>query len=213
MGLLRATPMSAWACLKGASSAIMSHPGAIAGFVRFQPKTGYTRYREWRLSRSDPRIRFAGKIHETVVPMIREISAREGLPIVRTTVEIDHLGYDGDQAHKHARNLALSQTAVRALHPDRVFLLASSRRNSCRPVSHAQEAEAAAIEGLASAERDASDEQRAAASLIFEFLVRSRDGARRQSPRPDREGLGEYAGGLCALVSARARASLCGSPT
>ena len=146
-------------------------PGAIAGFVRFQPKTGYTRYREWRLFRSDPRIRFAGKIHETVVPMIREISAREGLPIVRTTVEIDHLGYDGDQAHKHARNLALLQTAVRA-HPDRVFYW-HHLAETLAAIGRAQEAEAAAIEGLASAERDASDEQRAAASLIFQFLVRT----------------------------------------
>ncbi len=145
-------------------------PDAIAGLVRLRPKTGYTRYREWRLFRSDPRLRFAGRIHETMVPAIRAISAREGLPIRQTSVRIDHVGYDGGQGHKHARNLALLEQAVRD-DPDRAFLwhhLAETLIALERP----QEAMAAARSGIAGARRQESDEQRAAASLCCQLLAR-----------------------------------------
>jgi tetratricopeptide (TPR) repeat protein len=162
-------------------------PGAIGGFVRFQPKTGYTCYRECRLFRSEARLRFAGTIHETMVPVLSEISAREGMPIVQTTVEIYHLGYDCDQQHKHARNLALLQSAVRA-HPDRVFYW-YHLAETLAALGRAQEAEEAAGEGLASAERDSSDKQRADASLIFQFLVRTELGRAGNPLRLIREGL------------------------
>jgi len=146
-------------------------PRAIACFVRFQPKSGYTRYREWRLFRNDPRIRFEGNIHETIVPAIREISIQEGLPIVQTTVEINHLGYDGDQAHKHARNLALLQSAVHS-NPDRVYYW-YHLAETLTAIGRADEATAAAAEGLAAAERNDTDDQRAATSLIFQLLART----------------------------------------
>lgn len=145
-------------------------PRAIAGLVRFRPKTGYTRYHEWRLFRSDPRLRFAGRIHETMNPAIRAISASEGLPIVGTEVEIDHLGYDGNQTHKHGRNLALLQRAVRAT-PDRVYCW-YHLAETLGALGRGEEARAAAMEGLAAAAHDASNEQRAAASLISQFLAR-----------------------------------------
>ena len=146
-------------------------PRAIACFVRFRPKSGYTRYREWRLFRNDPRIRFEGNIHETIVPAIRKISVQEGLPVVQTMVEINHLGYDGDQAHKHARNLALLQSAVRS-NPDKVYYW-YHLAETLAAIGHADQAAAAAAEGLAAAERNDTDDQRAAASLIFQLLART----------------------------------------
>ena len=146
-------------------------PRAIACFVRFQPKSGYTRYREWRLFRNDPRIRFKGNIHETMTSAIREISIRDGLPIVQTTVEINHLGYDGDQTHKHARNLALLQSAVRT-NPDRAYYW-YHLAETLTAIGREEEAAAAAAEGLAAAERNDAEDQRAAGSLIFQLLART----------------------------------------
>jgi tetratricopeptide (TPR) repeat protein len=145
-------------------------PGSIAGFVRFRPKTGYTRYREWRLFRSAPGIRFAGRIHETIVPSIREASAREGLPIVQTTVEINHLGYDGDQSHKHGRNLPLLQSALR-VNPERVYYWYHLSQ-TLDALGRREEAVAAALEGLAQAERTDSEDQLGGASLVHQFLAR-----------------------------------------
>jgi len=147
-------------------------PDAIAAHVRFRPKTGYTRYRETRLFRRDPRIRFAGRIHETPAPAIRGIAASEGLTIQFTRVEIDHFGYDGDQSKKHQRNLPLLESSVIA-HPERVYywhhlaetLLALGRK---------AEAEEAGEGGLAAADHDASDKQSADASMIIQLLARLR---------------------------------------
>lgn len=75
--------------------------------VRFRPVTGFTRYREYRLFRNRPDLRFRGVIHETHVPALLDLCAREGLGIAHSQVAIDHLGYDGDLSHKHRRNLPL----------------------------------------------------------------------------------------------------------
>ncbi|HEY2211131.1 MAG TPA: glycosyltransferase family 2 protein, partial [Bradyrhizobium sp.] len=73
-------------------------PDAIAAFVRFKPKLSYTSYREPRLFRSDARLRFSGKIHESILPAIDRIAERDELSIARTAIGLDHLGYEGDQA-------------------------------------------------------------------------------------------------------------------
>ena len=75
--------------------------------VLFRPTTGYTRYREYRLFRNRPDLRFEGLIHESLVPALRMLCSRERLRTRESPVAIDHLGYDGDLAHKHARNLPL----------------------------------------------------------------------------------------------------------
>jgi hypothetical protein len=144
-------------------------PAAIACDVRFRPKTGYTRYREPRVFRNDPRLRFTGCIHETIVPILLEIGLREGLPIARSRVEIDHLGYDGDQSHKHARNLTLLETSVRA-QPDRVYYW-YHLAETLAALGRKQEALEAATEGLAVAERDPTDKQSADASMIVHALA------------------------------------------
>lgn len=145
-------------------------PRAIAGLVSFRPKTGYTRYREWRLFRNDPRLRFSGGIHETMKPAILAISRAEGLPIVRTGVMIDHLGYDADQSGKHARNLPLLETAI-AKDPERSF-----RRHHLAEVleglGRRDEAIASARQAITEAALT-SEEQRASVSLLYQFVART----------------------------------------
>ena len=89
--------------------------------VRFHPRTGFTAYPEHRLFRRDPRIRFRGAIHETIMPDIaRIVAAGEGR---RRSLEltIDHLGYDGDQSHKLDRKLRLLEKEV-TVDPGRAYL-------------------------------------------------------------------------------------------
>lgn len=147
-------------------------PGAVAGHVRFSPRQGYTRYREWRLFRRDGRIRFAGSFHETVVPAIRRLSAETGLPVTQTEVEIDHLGYEGHNPAKLARNLQML-TALLERDPARVYcwhhlaetLMALGRREA---------ALAAAQRGLDLAETATAEDQLAAGSLIRQLIARDR---------------------------------------
>lgn len=143
---------------------------AIAAFVRFQPKKGYTRYREPRLFRNDPRLRFRGRLHETFMPVLREISARENLPIARTSIELDHLGYDGDQSEKHARNLPLLEDCVRC-EPNRLYYW-HHLAETLAALGRTDEALAAANEGFARAEFDVSEKAEANASLILQTIAR-----------------------------------------
>jgi tetratricopeptide (TPR) repeat protein len=82
--------------------------------VRFRPITGFTRYREYRLFRNRPDLRFAGVIHETHVPALLALCAREKMGIADSALAIDHLGYDGDISHKHGRNLLLLRARLAA---------------------------------------------------------------------------------------------------
>jgi len=99
----------------------LADPSLCAATLRFYPRTGYTAYPEYRLFRRDPRIRFRGTIHETMMPDINELvasgQARSGI----TGLTIDHLGYDGDQSHKLQRNLTLLETEVQSK-PERMYL-------------------------------------------------------------------------------------------
>ncbi len=86
---------------------LLTDPQLVACTVRFRPVTGYTRYRERRLFLRHPRIRFEGVIHETIGPSLQRVATADGLSIGSSEVAIDHLGYDGDLARKHRRNLPL----------------------------------------------------------------------------------------------------------
>jgi tetratricopeptide (TPR) repeat protein len=79
----------------------------VALRVRLRPFAGATPYWEYRLWRSDPRIRFAGKMHEKVTRAIRSVSEAEDRRIGESELFLEHVGYDGDQSRKHARNLPL----------------------------------------------------------------------------------------------------------
>lgn len=90
--------------------------------VLFRPVTGLTRYREYRLFRNHPAIRFRGVIHETLLPALHELTARTGLQIGDSPLALDHLGYDGDQSHKHERNLRLLRARLER-DPEHVYSL------------------------------------------------------------------------------------------
>jgi tetratricopeptide (TPR) repeat protein len=101
--------------------AVLSAPDAVAARVRFHPRTGFTAYREYRLFRRDPRIRFEGVVHETMVPAIqRVVAAGEGC-IIDCDLTIDHIGYDGPQTHKSERYLRLLARATKS-NPKRIYL-------------------------------------------------------------------------------------------
>ena len=90
--------------------------------VQFVPKVGWTPYREFRLWRHRPDIRFVGSIHESMLPMIEIVRRHEGLEIGDLdALTIDHLGYEGDQSHKHRRNEPMLRAALER-DPERVFL-------------------------------------------------------------------------------------------
>lgn len=99
----------------------LSAPGSIAARIRFHPRTGFTAYREYRLYRRDSRLRFDGRVHETMLPRIRRLVAAEGATILDCDLTIDHIGYDGPQTHKAERYLRLLAQATEA-DPERVYL-------------------------------------------------------------------------------------------
>ena len=88
--------------------------------VRFRPATGYTAYREHRLFRRHPEVRFRGVIHETHLPDLYTLASREGLHIEHSELALEHHGYDGDISHKHPRNLPLLEARLRE-NPDHVY--------------------------------------------------------------------------------------------
>jgi hypothetical protein len=99
---------------------LLRDPRLAAVTVRFRPITGFTRYREYRLFRNRPDLRFTGVIHETHVPALLALCAREAMGIDHSDWAMDHLGYDGDLAHKHARNLPLLRARL-ATDPHHVY--------------------------------------------------------------------------------------------
>src|ERR1700683_1397782 len=93
----------------------------VAFRIRFVPRVGWTPYREYRLWRNHPDIRFEARIHESIVPQIHAVAMQRGLAISDTDmITIDHLGYEGDQRRKHARNEPILLAALEE-HPERIF--------------------------------------------------------------------------------------------
>jgi tetratricopeptide (TPR) repeat protein len=90
--------------------------------VRFVPRVGWTPSLEHRLWRNRPDVWFVGPIHESIVPALDAVVAREGLrvePFDRFTIH--HYGYEGDRADKRARDAPLL-VAELARNPDRLFV-------------------------------------------------------------------------------------------
>jgi len=82
--------------------------------VLLRPVTGFTRYREHRLFRNRPELRFRGVIHESILPALEELCARERLRVVDSSLDIRHYGYDRDLPRKHERNLPLLRARLEA---------------------------------------------------------------------------------------------------
>jgi tetratricopeptide (TPR) repeat protein len=98
----------------------LANARAIAATVQFRVKSGFTRYREPRLFRNDPRIRFRNVIHETVMPDVDALVRNGEGVVIASQLAIDHFGYDGDQTPKHRRNVPLLRVRL-AGDPDHVY--------------------------------------------------------------------------------------------
>ncbi len=95
--------------------------GPPARTVCLHPRPGWTGYREFRLWRSAPAIRFRGAIHETVLPSLTEAVGGDLSAVAPSGLVIDHFGYEGDLDAKYRRNLALLRREL-DVDPDRVYL-------------------------------------------------------------------------------------------
>jgi len=79
----------------------------VAYRLLLRSRPGFTPYREYRLWENRPEIRFSGVIHESVVPSILAVAEREDRRVGLLDLLLEHDGYEGDQRHKHRRNLPL----------------------------------------------------------------------------------------------------------
>lgn len=86
---------------------LLADPTHVCYTVLFRPKIGYTQYREYRLFRNRPDLRFRGVMHESLLPALKEVCRGAELRVGESFVALDHLGYEGDQRAKHRRNLPL----------------------------------------------------------------------------------------------------------
>ena len=91
---------------------LLDDEGVVAYRLWLRPRTLSTAYREYRLWRSDPRIRFVGVIHEKVHGALLRVAAADGQRIADCELRLAHVGYDGDQAAKHLRNLPLLEAQL-----------------------------------------------------------------------------------------------------
>jgi tetratricopeptide (TPR) repeat protein len=88
--------------------------------LRFYRRVGWTPISELRLFRNDPRIRFRGVIHERMQDGINEVCRSDGLDIGCSDVALHHVGYEGSQHHKVARNVPLLRDYL-TKDPNRVY--------------------------------------------------------------------------------------------
>ena len=85
-------------------------------------RPGFSPFRDHRMWRNRPDIRFEGCVHETSLPFIVAIAAREGLPMPDTDVfRIVHDGYEADMTPKYHRYIPLLERRISEW-PTRVFL-------------------------------------------------------------------------------------------
>lgn len=92
----------------------------FASRLLFRPTLNATPFREYRLFRNDPRLRFKGSMHETILPDLDRLKAATGAQVTLSPVELLHLGYESGSDWKHERNLPLLRAAI-AENPDRLY--------------------------------------------------------------------------------------------
>jgi hypothetical protein len=145
------------------------NPEWWAADILLKPKVNYTRYRLTRLFRVDPRIRFSGSIHETILPSLEAI-AGGAMPSIlgQTSIEIDHYGYEGDLHAKHMRNLPLLQKCVEES-PNRVFYH-FHLTETLLDLNRFEEAYSAGLRGIETAKRFPSEKSRVDAAMICQML-------------------------------------------
>ena len=131
----------------GVVAGLAGHDHHVAYRVLLEARSGFTPYREYRLWRNRPDIRFRGVIHESIVHDIHRVAAAEGLDIGLIDLFVEHAGYEGDLTAKHRRNLPLLRRQVEA-DPERVYLWGEIGRSHAG-LGQMDEAMAAWEEGVA----------------------------------------------------------------
>lgn len=96
---------------------LLAAEDVAAYMVLLRPAPGHTPYRECRLFRNAPDIRFEGAIHERVFPSVTAHAVREGLRIGRCPLLVEH---DGESARdaKARRDLPLLVAHVESFPDD-----------------------------------------------------------------------------------------------
>ena len=98
---------------RGAVERDLTDPRYAGYTVLFRPSAGYTRYREYRLFRNRPDLRFKGIIHESLIPALDALRARERLEVGESSIALDHHGYGPHASHKPARDIPLLRERLR----------------------------------------------------------------------------------------------------
>ena len=98
----------------------LANPRRAAYTVLFRPSAGYTRYREHRVFRNRPDLRFAGLIHESLIPALEAVRNREGWEIGASAIALDHHGYGPESLHKTSRDIPLLRKRL-ATEPGHVY--------------------------------------------------------------------------------------------
>lgn len=185
-----------------AAGRLLASAEEVAFRILLRPTVGSTAYREFRLWRNDPRIRFEGIIHEKVVPAIGQVAEEEGRAIGSADWLLEHVGYEGDQTRKHHRNLPLLRRELER-EPENLFV----RHHLFRVLAalgEAAEAEAALV-GAVEWTR-ASGMYHPLASLSFADLIRIRHGRGEDVSALLDEAVGAYPDNcLLRFLAARAR--------
>jgi tetratricopeptide (TPR) repeat protein len=91
----------------GVLDAVLADERKVAWNVRFHPRVDWTPYAEPRLFRNDPRIRFEGVIHESMLKGIDRVGLADGKATGTCDLILHHLGYEDDQVYKNPRNVPL----------------------------------------------------------------------------------------------------------
>ena len=148
----------------------------VAFRLLLRPRLNTTPYREYRLWRNDPRIRFEGVIHEKVVPAIARVGEEDGRAIGDAELLLQHLGYEGDQTRKHHRNLPLLRRQLE-VEPDNLFAWNHLAR-ILEALGDSDEAEGALVRAIETARSAAAGERTPMdrlACLSYGDLIRLRN--------------------------------------
>jgi glycosyltransferase involved in cell wall biosynthesis len=153
----------------------LEHAATCVAFrVRFVPRVGWTPYRELRLWRNRPDVRFHGHIQETVVPAITAAARAEHLRIRPfDLITIHHYGYEGDRADTRARDEPLLRAEL-ARNPDRPFVYDHLARvyEAAGDAERAVETWKRGIEQVRRRDRQRSEDRLLYIDLIHHLLAR-----------------------------------------
>jgi hypothetical protein len=150
--------------------AVLGDADKVAWKLRFHPRVDWTPYAEYRLFRNDPRIRFEGVIHESMVEGIETVAAADGRVVGTCDLALRHIGYEGDQSHKNPRNIPLLRARL-ARDPGHLFSWWHLGR-SLRLAGDEEGALAAWSEGMAAACALPPDKRQPGDSMSMHSLIK-----------------------------------------